>query len=207
MPYFALEPWRHMQRLMLLCSLVLSLAWSQAGLAHGGGVPQLTDAPAGPYRLFAWSSPDPWQSGVAAHLTVAVTMLDAAGQTTPVSDAQVTVVLTAEGQPTQRAQFEATPNPTAAGFYEADGELPVAGLWYVEVLVSGVAGTGSGAFTNIVQPGSSINWPLWLGIGVGLLALVGFIGLRQHTAKVKAPPAAAGAVCPTGVKCVYSQNF
>lgn len=176
-----------MQRLMLLCSLALSLAWPQAGLAHGGGVPQLTDAPAGPYRLFAWSSPDPWQSGAAAHLTVAVTILDAAGQTTPVSDAQVTAVLTAEGQPPHRVQFEATPNPTAAGFYEADGELPVAGLWRVEVLVSGVAGMGSGAFTNIVQPGSSVNWPLWLGIGVGLLALVGFIGLRQHTAKAKAP--------------------
>ncbi len=178
-----------MQWLALLCGLVLGLMLPLPTLAHGGGVPQITDAPAGPYRLFAWSSPDPWQTGSAVHLTVAVTVVDAAGETTPVSDAQVTVVLTAEDeptQPTQRVQFEATPNPAATGFYEADGELPVAGAWRVEVLVNGALGEGSGVFTNTVQPRSSNNWLIWLGAGVGVLALVGLVGMRQRTAKAKA---------------------
>ena len=176
----------HIQRLVLLCAFALGLLGSLPVLAHGGGVPQITDAPAGPYRLFAWSSPDPWQTGAAAHITVAVTVVDAAGQTTPVSDAQVTVVLTAAGEPTQRVQFEATPNLTATGFYEADGELPVAGTWRVEVLVNGALGAGHGVFTNIVQPGSSNNWLIWLGAGAGLLSLVGVVAMRQRTAKTKA---------------------
>jgi len=186
MLHFTRERMPQIWRLVLLCALALGLLGSLPALAHGGGVPQITDAPAGPYRLFAWSSPDPWQTGAAAHITVAVTVVDVAGQTTPVSDAQVTVVLTAAGQPAQQVQFEATPNSTAAGFYEADGELPVAGSWRVEVLVSGAAGAGSGVFTNSVQPGGSINWPLWLGAGVGVLALAGLVGMRQRTVKARA---------------------
>lgn len=176
----------YIRRLLLLCALALGLLGPLHVRAHGGGVPQITDAPAGPYRLFAWSSPDPWQTGAAAHITVAVTMVDAAGQTTPVSDAQVTVVLTAAGEPPQRMQFEATPNPTAAGFYEADGELPVAGAWRVEVLVNGVLGAGHGVFTNAVQPGRSNNWLIWLGAGIGVLALVGVVAMRQRMAKARA---------------------
>lgn len=176
----------HIRRLILLCALALGLLGVLPALAHGGGVPQITDAPAGPYRLFAWSSPDPWQTGAAAHITVAVTVVDDAGQTMPVSDALVTVVLTTAGEPTQRVQFEATPNLTATGFYEADGELPVAGSWRVEVLVNGALGAGHGVFTNTVQPGSSNNWLIWLGVGVGVLALVGFVGMRQRTVKAHA---------------------
>lgn len=184
---FAFAPWRRMLRLALLCILALSLTWPQPGLAHGGGVPQITDAPAGPYRLFAWSSPDPWRTGSTVHLTVAVTIVDGAGQTMPISDATVTAVLMADDQSASTVQLVATPNPTAAGFYEADGELPVAGTWRVEVLVSGAAGAGSGAFTTTVQPGSSFNWVLWASVGVGVLALVGFFVSRQRLVHAKTP--------------------
>jgi len=189
MTIFALEQWRRMQRLMLLCSLALSLLWLQPALAHGGGAPQITDAPAGPYHLFAWSSPDPWRTGGAVHLTVAVTMVDAAGQTTPVSDATVTVVLTAESQLASPVQLTAAPNPTAAGFYEADGELPATGAWRVEVLVSGAAGVGRGSFTTTVQPGSSFQWLIWAGVGIGVLALLGFLAVRLRPLHAKAPHA------------------
>jgi hypothetical protein len=178
-----------MQRLALLCFLALSLMWPHPGFAHGGGVPQITDAPAGPYRLFAWSNPDPWRTGGTVHLTVAVTMMDANGQIMPISDATVTVMLTAQSQPASEVQWVATPNPTAAGFYEADGELPVAGVWRVEVLVSGAAGTGSGVFTTTAQPGSSLNWVIWASAGVGVLVLVGFFATRQRSVHANAPHA------------------
>ncbi|HAJ34236.1 MAG TPA: hypothetical protein DCL15_00890 [Chloroflexi bacterium] len=186
MSSFAFELRGRARWLALLCILALSLTWPQPGLAHGGGAPQITDAPAGPYRLFAWSSPDPWRTGGAVHLTVAVTMVDASGQTMPISDATVTAVLMAEGQPASTVQLVATPNPTAAGFYEADGELPVAGVWRIEVLVSGAAGAGSGVFTTTVQPGASLNWVMWVGAGVGVLALVGIFALRQRSVHTKA---------------------
>lgn len=189
MTSFAPEQRRRWQRLMLLCSLALSLLWLQPALAHGGGAPQITDAPAGPYRLFAWSSPDPWRTGSAVHLTVAVTMVDAAGQTTPISDAAVTVVLTAESQSTPPVQLMAAPNPTAAGFYEADGQLPVAGVWRVEVLVDGAAGAGSGAFTTSVEPGNSFQWMIGVGVGVGVLALLGIVALRRRPLRTGAPQA------------------
>ncbi|HHY58152.1 MAG TPA: hypothetical protein GYA08_22265 [Chloroflexi bacterium] len=175
------EPWQRMLRLWLLSILAVCLLWPQSGLAHGGGAPQITDAPAGPYRLFAWSSPDPWRTGTAAHITVAVTLVDAAGQITPVSDATVTAVLSAEGQATPHLQFVATPNATAAGFYEADGELPTPGLWRVEILVSGAAGAGSGVFTTTVQPGSANNWFVWAGASIGVVLVVGFFAWRWRT--------------------------
>ena len=109
------EPWQRMLRLWLLYILAVCLLWPQSGLAHGGGAPQITDAPAGPYRLFAWSSPDPWRTGTAAHITVAITLVDAAGQITPVSDATVTAVLSAEGQATPQLQFVATPTTVQPG--------------------------------------------------------------------------------------------
>lgn len=178
--------WQRKLRTLLLYILALWLLWPQPGFAHGGGAPQITDAPAGPYRLFAWSSPDPWQTGTTAHLTVAVTLVDDAGQITPITDATVTVMLTAEGQAMPQLRFVATPNATAAGFYEADGELPATGLWRVEVLISGAAGTGSGVFTTTVQPGSSLDWVIWASAGVGVVVLLGLFALRQRTVSAKA---------------------
>lgn len=189
MTIFVFKQRRPLRRLILLCSLVLSLACLRPVLAHGGGAPQITDVPAGPYRLFAWSSPDPWRTEGAVHLTVAVTMVDAAGQVMPISDAVVTVRLTAESQSAPQMQLIAEPNPTATGFYEADGELPVAGAWRVEVVVSGVEGVGSGRFTTTVQPGGAFQWMIWagVGIGIGVLALLGFLALRLRPLHANEP--------------------
>ena len=47
-------------------------------LAHGGGTSQLSNAEAGPYRVFAWTTPEPWRAGE-VHVTVAVTLPPPAG--------------------------------------------------------------------------------------------------------------------------------
>ena len=180
--------------LQLLASLWLGL-WPALLSAHGGGTPQITDAPAGPFRLFVWTNPDPWRTGAEVHVTVAVTEVDGAGQTTPVTDAVVTVRLYNDGQPAQEVTLAATPLPAAAGFYEADGLVPGAGRWQVEVQITGSAGVGAGSFTQEVQPGdSSINWLVWGGGALALVALVGFAGTRRRRGTTAARHRAASAV-------------
>ena len=44
-----------------------------AAVAHGGGTPRLTNAEAGPYRVYAWSEPDPLLAGD-VHLSVVLTV-------------------------------------------------------------------------------------------------------------------------------------
>jgi hypothetical protein len=168
-------------RALLLAGLLLGIAWPAAALAHGGGAPQVTDAPAGPYRLFVWTSPEPWQADANVHVTIAVTQQDAAGQIMPITDAQVTVRLTLDGQATQAVLLTATQIGAAAGYYDADGSLPVAGLWRAEVEASGEAGVGAVSFTQTVAPaGSTLNWIVWGGGALVVLAIVGFLSARRR---------------------------
>ncbi len=166
---------------VLLASLAVISALPARTLAHGGGTPQLTDVPAGPYRVFVWTSPDPWQSGAAAHFTVAVTQVDAAGATLPVSDAQVALVLTHADALATTLQLAATSNATGAGFYEADGVLPAPGRWQVEVMIHGAAGAGVASFGQSAQAGGSINGFVWGGALLILLVLGGWLTMRQRT--------------------------
>lgn len=153
--------------------------------AHGGGTPQITDLPAGPYRLFAWTSPDPWRAESAAHITVAVTRVDDQGQTFPVAGAAVRVGLAAADGAAQQLELAATPvSAVATGFYEADHPLPAAGPWEVSVQVEGEAGKGVVSFVVHAEPAAAVNWPLWIGAAVALLALAGILGTRR-------PPLAA----------------
>lgn len=178
----------------LLLLLVLALLGPARLLAHGGGVAQVTDAPAGPYNIFAWTSPDPWRAGEAAHVTIAVTRVDA-GQTFPVTDAQVTARLVSDAQPDQVLTLPASPvSAVAAGFYEVDHELPFDGLWRVEVSVAGSEGTGSVSFPMQAAPAATNNWLMWAGGGaLALLAvIVLFFGARKRPgARAAATPPAA----------------
>ncbi|MCS6828355.1 MAG: hypothetical protein NZ553_17195 [Caldilinea sp.] len=155
-------------------ALLLVLVWlmiaanGRPAAAHGGGTPQIVDVPAGPYRLFAWTTPDPWRAGEVAHITVAVTRVDAAGQVFPVADAQVTIRLASEMQPEQIVALSAQPvSAVATGFYELDYKLPSDGLWRIEVEARGAEGVGVVAFAMEVEPAaSSLRW-FWF---VGALA-------------------------------------
>jgi len=162
--------------------LALAMLAITAGVssAHGGGTPQLSDVEAGPFRLFVWTSPEPWRAGGEAHVTVAVTSLDAAGQTIPVDDASVAIELAPAGTPERAIVLAATPLAGAGvGFYEGDTSLSQAGEWDVSVKVSAAAGTGDAGFVYQVMPGSQINWLLWLGGALAVLAVVGYFGTRR----------------------------
>lgn len=178
----------------LLLVLLLALLGPARLLAHGGGVAQVTDAAAGPYTIFAWTSPDPWRASEAVHVTVAVTRVDA-GQTFPVTDAQVTLRLYPDAQPDQALTLQATPvSAVAAGFYEVDHELPHDGLWRVDVTIKGSEGSGAVSFTMQAAAAATNNWLMWAGGGaLALLAvIVLFFGARKRPgARAAATPHAA----------------
>ena len=156
--------------------LVLLALPAQAASAHGGGVPQLTNAEAGPYWVSVWTQPDPLRVGQ-AHFTVAVSQpapLTAGRQEAgpPVLGADVQV----QAQPLDHAggglQVQATHEGAANKlFYEADLDLPETGRWEVFVNVKGDAGSGGAGFEAEVSSARSTNWS-WIG-GLGLGALVG----------------------------------
>jgi len=158
-----------------IVAVALAAIFHPAGAeAHGGGTPQLSNVPAGPYHLFAWTSPEPWRVG-SAHTTVAITKLLDDGQETPVSGVQVMVIYAPVGQPAQAVRATAVEQTGAkTGFYEADAVLPAAGEWQVAVEVSGIDGNGSVLFRVQVLPANSFNW--WL-IGGGVLVALVAIGV------------------------------
>lgn len=164
----------------LLFALGLLVTTAGVSNAHGGGTPQLSDVAAGPFRLFVWTSPEPWRAGGEAHVTVAVTSLDAAGQMIPVEGATIAIELTPAGAPERAIVLAATPvSGAGAGFYEGDTSLSQAGEWDVSVRVAAAAGTGDAGFVYQVQPGSQINWLLWIGGALAVLAIVGYFGTRR----------------------------
>lgn len=169
--------------LVLLALIVLPMRV----LAHGGGTPQVTDLPAGPYRLFVWTSPEPWRADALAHVTVAVTRIDENGETFPITDAQITVRLVPDDQPTQVLTLNATPvSAVAAGFYETDQMLPTDGLWRVEVDVKSSDGVGAASFTISAQPASASNWLVWAGGALALLAAGVFLLTRRRNGSARA---------------------
>jgi len=171
---------------LLLVTLCLTIATaSLPASAHGGGTPQIVDAPAGPYRLFAWTSPDPWRAEELVHVTIAVTRVDAAGQVFPITDAQVTIRLISEAQPDQALTFFAQPvSAVATGFYEFDHKLPGDGLWHIEIEARGVEGVGVVAFTMVAEPAAPTRWLFWAG-GAFVAAIGALIVLQA--ARRRAP--------------------
>lgn len=159
-----------------IVAFVLVLLTVTPVLAHGGGKVQIAGEPAGPYRLYVWSSPDPWRAGE-AHTTVAVTRLLESGEETPATGLQVFVTYE------QGAQSERIPAieqvGALQGYYEADNTLATEGEWQATVEVSGAEGTGTVRFVETVLPANQFNW--WL-IGGGVLVallLLGYFGTRK----------------------------
>jgi hypothetical protein len=143
--------------------------------AHGGGVPQLVNAQAGPYLVSAWTQPDPIRVGI-MHIGVAVVSApESEGAVVKASDyvldAQVQVHLDPTDQYGERLTAIASrENATNKLSYEADIELFQKGNWQVAIAVDGPAGEGSASFEIKVLPASPFNWTLWGGIGLALVA-------------------------------------
>lgn len=158
--------------------------------AHGGGAPQLTNAEAGPYRVFVWTQPEPWRVGE-VHLSIAVTLPPQPGTVvdegvtnnmldTPVTDANVTVTMTPVGGGEPLTVKATLVEQLGSLYYEADGVVPAAGTWQVAVDVSGPLGEGAAIFVTEALAARS-NSALYLlgGVIVAALAVVGLIGRRR----------------------------
>lgn len=180
----------------LVCLMALAGLWLGTAspiLAHGGGTPRLTSAPAGPYRVYAWTEPEPWRAGE-VHLSVAVTLpADAAAQADgaqveePVTDVAIQVTFTPEDGSSPPIVMQATRQAVLGDYYfEADTILPAEGLWRMEIAVEGEAGGGTTGFSLQALPPRTINWSLVGAAGAVLLVIIALIGLWSR--KQPAPP-------------------
>ena len=176
----ALQQQVYRRGLVLVIGCIIVTALLTAPLsAHGGGVPRLTDEAAGPYRLFAWTQPDPLRVGD-MHLSIGVVAAakNAAGLDEAVTDAAVTVYLApTTGEVTPIALTAVLQEQLGSYYYEADATLPNSGEWRFTIEVSGASGNGSAAFVSEVLAARQINWYLIVIAGLLLVALLGLIGL------------------------------
>lgn len=170
-------------------------------VAHGGGTPRLTNEPAGPFRVYAWTEPEPFRAGE-VHLSLAITVPNEEATNepgtqaeVPVTDADVRVTYTPLGETANEASpivVEATPQTLLGNFYfEADTVLPNDGLWQIEIAVDGPQGNGSAQFQTVALPPRSTNWMLVVGAGGVLLVLIALIGvwsrIQQPTSGAQKP--------------------
>lgn len=172
--------------------VLVAAAWlggAGPALAHGGGTPQMTGAEAGPYRLYAWTTPEPLRAG-AIHVTVGVTQLDAQGIERAVTDADVAVTFI----PVDSASAEVVLQPEIASgtggvYYEADTDAPLEGAYRVQVSATGGAGSGAAEFRAAVLPAARSVWPWAIGAAAGVVvALTAWLAWQRS-----GRPAQAGA--------------
>ncbi len=167
---------------LVLLLVACCLIWPKSSFAHAGGVPVLTDTPAGPYHVFAWMLPEPQRVGV-VHLSLAVIRAPEPGAPSnvlvePVTDADVQVTFTPLTAPSQAIVVAALPQTTLNEFYyEVDVELPQATRWQIAIEIEGVAGFGTVIFERDVLEARQINWLLVGGGGAGLLLIIGLVGI------------------------------
>ena len=167
---------RRWSALWLAIATLALAGHAPAVLAHGGGTPQLVQAPSGPYEIYTWTNPEPPRSGL-VHVTVA--LVDPATQQ-PVLNADVQIVAT-PGEGKQPVSAPAThQNAVIKTYYEADLELPTAGPWQISVVHSDRGGSGSADFTLNVQPAAR-NWrPVAIGAVLAVIAVAAWFILRKQ---------------------------
>jgi hypothetical protein len=152
--------------LILLVLTLLALFPASTAVAHGGGTPQLVQAPAGPYLVYAWTNPTPVRVGT-LHVTIALT--DPASNE-PVLDVPVKVLLTpADGGVPVSAQATHD-KATIKSYYETDLDIPSEGRWQATISFQAPQGSGEASFPVDVQPKSITRW-LLIGVG-GVVAVV-----------------------------------
>jgi len=164
--------------------------------AHGGGTPRLTSVPVGPYRLYAWTDPEPWRVGP-AHVSLAVTKLNPDTSSNqveiPVTDVAITV--------TYRPMVNNGVDPSAAPivleavkqdflgtfYYEVATDLTREGDCQVDVDVSGPEGSGSQQFLMKSLPALSLNWTVIIGAGAALVVLLALIAMWSRSQQPAQP--------------------
>ena len=151
-------------------------------LAHGGGTPQLTAAPAGPYQIFAWTNPNPVRVGV-LHVTVA--LVDPATNQ-PVMNAAVQVQAKPIDATAAPVTSQATHDKaTIKTYYETDMQIPAAGQWQVTVAFQNAANSGSASFDLAVKPQSNTRWLLIGGLAVAAIVIAWLFGSKKQSDPVE----------------------
>lgn len=172
--------WSEKIAIASLCILIFGLL-PVALYAHGGGFPRLNGVEAGPYRVYAWTQPNPWLTGQDLHISVAVTKVDSSvtvvgnpAAETLVTDASVTSNFTPPADSTDLIVSRSlTPTESLGGiYYDTDLRLPATGDWKVDLAVAGSLGSGTANFVVTVLPGRQFNWWLIGGAGAAFLALL-----------------------------------
>jgi len=174
--------WR-MRYILFLGLLTLAFVLPQLVSAHGGGTPRLIDVEAGPYRLFAWTQPEPIRADE-VHVSIGVVLNDASATestgdllTKPVTDATITVHFTALDGESDPLIVDAILGGVGTVYYEADTILPTAGSWRFTIEVSGSAGEGRAEFVEEVLPARTVNMTLLASGGVLFVLLIVLVGL------------------------------
>lgn len=155
--------------LLLLLSCVL---YARPVQAHAGvGTQQINNLDLGPYRIWAWSDPEPPEVGE-YHVAIALTeSLDDdpngfAGE--PVLNADVLVEM--EHQESGQLLIAQATHQDSVNqlFYEAEFAPERTGLWEIRIIVQGPDGPVETSFVDEIVP------PVfpWMAVGGGLLALI-----------------------------------
>lgn len=151
--------------------------------AHTEGALQLTSAPAGPYMVSAWTSPDPAETGK-MHVALAVALAEDAS---PVLDAEVLVTLE-HVENNEKISAPATTDDSENKFlYEAIVDVEKNGIYEVTILISGSDGTsGETSFELEVHSNSNTRLFIFLGGAVVFLALL-LLGLFRRRPSKQSP--------------------
>ncbi len=186
--------------LILLAGTLLPLPL----MAHGGiGVQHLNNIPAGPYRVYVWSDPEPPEVGE-YHVTIALTE-NIEGDSTglaggPVLDASVTVELVHLDSGESLSALATHEDALNKLFYEASFGPPHKGNWSVQVSIfppgcDGAQGSGENQGGDALAPcdaeqvvsyqdeilPKAFPWRALLGGLLSILLLLGAIALYWAT--------------------------
>jgi hypothetical protein len=172
-----------------LAAALLAVPASAAGPGEGGRRIRLDQAPAGPYRLRALTSPNP---PTVENLYIEVRVVEAASGRV-LADPRVHILVEPVDADGMAFEVEAThdiaPVPSE---YAAHLPVPSTGVWRITVRVDGPLGAGEAGFLERVTRPTRLG--AWVAIGApvaGLLALAGvFFWLQRQARRGRvAPPA------------------
>jgi len=165
------RPYDTRLQLLILIACFLALLSPIFVLAHGGGTPQLTNEPVGPYLLSAWTNPDPAVVGE-MHITVALALANTGEAATEPS---VRVMASPQNGAGDAISVAATHEGALTPiFYEADLVFAHAGPWRIQIEVAGNEGGGGAGFALEVRE-KGLNW-LLVGIIGSVVVVVVWMG-------------------------------
>jgi hypothetical protein len=156
--------------ILIVCTALILMAILAGRVeAHTAGKMQLSAAPAGPYKMTVWTSPEPATLDE-LHVALAVVLAEDAS---PVLDADVIVQLVpADGSPALK-EPATTEDSENKFLYEAIFDPPNPGFYQVDIQVTGSDGdTGDASFELEIVDNSGLNLLYIIPVGLGVAAVL-----------------------------------